>query len=216
MKFHNQSIWEIVRCHWQDWFRGEKFFSRSLEEVRSSKSLGSKKGWSSNTLASWCKELTPWKRPWCWERLRAGGEGDDRGWDGWVASLTRWNLSKLWETVKDREACSAAVRGVAKSQTKLSTHVWIPFSEFYTPLEHITETKQLLLNMLEWGHSIQERWPDPEYLRKHWATFPILFGLQPGLELQVFYNWKAGLCTLWVDSFAGEKNAWFLLFLLFQ
>ena len=31
-----------------------------------------------------------WKRPWCWERLKAGGEGDDRGWDGWIASPTRW------------------------------------------------------------------------------------------------------------------------------
>ena len=35
-----------------------------------------------------CKELTHWKRPWCWEGLGAGGEGDDRGWDGWMASLT--------------------------------------------------------------------------------------------------------------------------------
>ena len=34
--------------------------------------------------------LTHWKRPWCWERLRAGGEGDDRGWDGWMASPTQW------------------------------------------------------------------------------------------------------------------------------
>ena len=33
---------------------------------------------------------THWKRPWCWERLKAGGEGDDRGWDGWAASLTQW------------------------------------------------------------------------------------------------------------------------------
>ena len=46
--------------------------------------------WSSNTLASWCKELTHQRRPWCWERLRAGGEGDDRGWDGWMASPTQW------------------------------------------------------------------------------------------------------------------------------
>ena len=46
--------------------------------------------WSSNTLATWCKELTHWKRPWCWKRLKAGGEGDDRGWDGWMASPTRW------------------------------------------------------------------------------------------------------------------------------
>ena len=41
-------------------------------------------------FAHWCKELTHFKRPWCWERLRAGGEGDDRGWDGWMASLTQW------------------------------------------------------------------------------------------------------------------------------
>ena len=48
--------------------------------------------WSSNsnTLSTWCEELTHWKRLWCWERLRAGGEGDDRGWDGWMASPTRW------------------------------------------------------------------------------------------------------------------------------
>ena len=45
--------------------------------------------WSSNTLATWCEELTHWKRPWCWERLKVG-EGDGRGWDGWMASLTRW------------------------------------------------------------------------------------------------------------------------------
>ena len=46
--------------------------------------------WSSNTLATWCEELTHWKRPWCWERLKAGGEGDSRGWDGWMASPTWW------------------------------------------------------------------------------------------------------------------------------
>ena len=43
--------------------------------------------WNSNTLATWCEELTHWKRPWCWERSRAG-EGDDREWDDWMASPT--------------------------------------------------------------------------------------------------------------------------------
>ena len=43
----------------------------------------------SNVLATWCKELTHMKRPWCWERLKAG-EVDDRGWDGWMALLTQW------------------------------------------------------------------------------------------------------------------------------
>ena len=46
--------------------------------------------WNSSTLATWCRELTHWKRLWCWEGLGAGGEGDDKGWDGWMASLTWW------------------------------------------------------------------------------------------------------------------------------
>ena len=50
--------------------------------------------WSFNTFATWCKELTQWKRPRCWERLKAGGEADNRGWDGWMASLTRW--TRVW------------------------------------------------------------------------------------------------------------------------
>ena len=41
-------------------------------------------------LSTSCEELTHWKRLWCWEELGARGEGDDRGWDGWMASLTQW------------------------------------------------------------------------------------------------------------------------------
>ena len=57
----NQSILKEINpeTHWKDWCWS----------------------WSSNTLATWCKEPTHWKRPWCWERLRAGGEGDNRGLD---------------------------------------------------------------------------------------------------------------------------------------
>ena len=55
----NHSILKGINLtiHWQDWC------------------------WSSSTLTTWYKELTHWKRPWCWERLKAGGEGWDRGWD---------------------------------------------------------------------------------------------------------------------------------------
>ena len=42
----------------------------------------------------WCRELTHWKRPWCWERLKTGREWDNRGWDGWMASPTRW--TRVW------------------------------------------------------------------------------------------------------------------------
>ena len=58
----NQSIQRrsVLGVHWRDWCWS----------------------WNFNTLATWCGELTHLKRPWCWERLRAGGEGDDRGWSG--------------------------------------------------------------------------------------------------------------------------------------
>ena len=56
--------------------------------------------WNSTPLATWCEERTHLKRPWCWERLRVGREGDDRGWDGWMASPTWWALvwvrSRSW------------------------------------------------------------------------------------------------------------------------
>ena len=63
------------------------------------------------------------KRPWYWERLKAGEEGDDSGWDGWMASPTQWtcmSLGKFWELVMNREAWHIAAHGVTKSQTQLS------------------------------------------------------------------------------------------------
>ena len=59
--------------------------------------------WNSSTLATSCEELTHWKRLWCWEGWEVGGEGDDRGWEGWTASLTRWtwvwvNSGSWWWT----------------------------------------------------------------------------------------------------------------------
>ena len=66
----NQSILKasVLNVHWKDWCWG----------------------WNPNTLATWCEELTHLKRSWCWEWLKAGREGDDRGWDGWVALQTLW------------------------------------------------------------------------------------------------------------------------------
>ena len=60
--------------------------------------------WYSNNLTTWCVELTHLKRPWIWERLKAG-EGDNRGWDGWMASPTQWtwvwvNSESWWWTRK--------------------------------------------------------------------------------------------------------------------
>ena len=67
----------VLNIHWKDWCWS----------------------WNCNTLATWCEELTHWKRPWCWERLKAG-DGDDRGWDSWMASPTQstwvWVNSGSW------------------------------------------------------------------------------------------------------------------------
>ena len=74
--------------------------------------------WSSNTLAMWFEELTHWKRPCCWKRLKTKGKEGGRGWD--EHDSMDMNLSKLWEIVKDREVWHAAVYGVPKNQTWLS------------------------------------------------------------------------------------------------
>ena len=71
----------VLTIHWKDWCWS----------------------WNSISLATWCEELTHLKRPWCWERLKAGVEGDDRGWDGWMASPTQWtwvwvNSGSWWWT----------------------------------------------------------------------------------------------------------------------
>ena len=52
--------------------------------------------WISNNLAIWCEKQTRWKRPWCWEILRTGGVGGNKGWDGWMASPTQWTW--IWES----------------------------------------------------------------------------------------------------------------------
>ena len=58
----------VLNIHWKDWCCS----------------------WNFNTLATWWEELTHWKTPWLWVRLKVGGEGDNRGWDGWMVSPSRW------------------------------------------------------------------------------------------------------------------------------
>ena len=82
---------------------------------------------NSNTLATWCEELTHWKRPWCWEGLGAGREGDDRGWDGWKASPTQWT----WVWVNSRSWSWTGRPGVLRFMGSQSrTTEWLNWTEW--------------------------------------------------------------------------------------
>ena len=77
----------LLRIPWT----ARRFNQSILKEISPGCSLeGLMLNWNSSTLVTSCEELTHWKRLWCCEGLGAGGEGDDRGWDGWKASPTRW------------------------------------------------------------------------------------------------------------------------------
>ena len=106
----------VLDVHWKDWCWS----------------------WNSNTLAAWCEELTHWKRPWCWERLKAGGEGDDRGWDGWMASPTQWtwvwaNSGSWWWTGKPGVLQSKGSQRVGDdrvTELNVPSYVYITSSSF--------------------------------------------------------------------------------------
>ena len=87
----------VLYIHWKDWC------------------------WNSNNLATWCEELTHLKRLWCWERLKAGGEGDGREWDGWMASATQWT----WVWVNSRSWWWTGRPGVLWSmRSQRAGHNW--------------------------------------------------------------------------------------------
>ena len=108
--------------------------------------------WSSNTLATWCEEPTHWKRLWCWKRLKAGEEGDDRGWDGWMASPSQWtwvwaNSRRWW-----REVWRAAVRGITKSLTWLSDWIATIYQNNFTVQQKLTQhCKSTILRLKKEG-----------------------------------------------------------------
>ena len=117
--------------------------------------------WNSSTLATWCEELTHLKTPWCWEGLGAGGEGDDRGWDGWMASPTQWtwvwvNSGSWWWTERP---------GVLQSMgSQKAGHDWateLNWTELI--VVQLCKKKRLRITM-----------PGLSHLYHHWSEFVLL------------------------------------------
>ena len=152
-----------------------------------------------NTLAIWWEELTHWKRPWCWERLKAGGEGDNKGWDGWMASPTQWTWvwarsRRWWWTGKPDVVQSMGLQRVEPiwatekqhwqclDSTASSSHTGLTASAFPWPAPHqaLPEARSSVLKTCECFHSarapgVGKKWgrsPGPFFYFRFWG-FPL-------------------------------------------
>ena len=124
----------VLNIHWKDWCWS----------------------WNFNILVTWCEDLTHWKRPWCWERLEAGGEGNDRGWDGGVTSPNRWT----WFWVSSGSFWRTGKPGVLQSiRSQRVGHDWVTELIYkanicYRALAHsIIELKSPMVCYLQAGDS---------------------------------------------------------------
>ena len=179
----------MLNIHWKDWCWS----------------------WDSNTLATWCEELTHWKRPWCWERLKAG-EGDDRGWDGWMATPTQWTWvwvnSGRWRW---RPGMLQSMGG-AKSQTRLSNWTdlnWVP-SGYHSKLAQTQWLKTKEINSFSgwrpkvWNQDVHRAVLPPKVLEEGtFLSLPAPGGFRPSLAYSCMAPISASIFT-W--SFAGSLS----------
>ena len=117
----------VLGVHWKDWCWS----------------------WNSNTLATSCKELPHLKRPWCWERL-SGGEGDDRGWDGWMASPTLWTWvwvksGSLWWTGRSGVLRFIGLHRVRDNWAIELTELTLFLSVLFCTIKYTSETMKVFI-----------------------------------------------------------------------
>ena len=132
----------MLNIHWKDWC------------------------WSSNTLVTLCEKPTHWKRPSCWERLKAEGEEGHRGWDGWMTSLIQWtwtwaNSGRWWRTGKPGVPQSAGLQRVRNN------------------FGHCATTTK------KWKLSIELHWP----IKALWRQFPLIASVQCSSVQSLSHVW---------------------------
>ena len=122
------------------------------------------------TLATWCEELTHLKRPWCWERLNVRGEGDDRWWDGWMSSLTQWT----WVWVISRSWWWTGRPGLLQSmRSQRVGHDWVTGLNWTESRRIHMDFIDFLIKYLEtrhWTKYVYTVWNDQ---RKKWERVPV-------------------------------------------
>ena len=158
-------------------------------EVRILKKVNTR---SFNMLATWWEEPTHWKRPWCWERLKAGREGDDRGWDGWTASPTQWTWvwtcsGRWWRTGKPGRWQSTSVQSLSHVQLFAT-----PWTAACQASLSITNSRSLLKLM-----SIELVMPSNHLC--HLLLLPSIF---PSIR---FFSNESVLCIRWPKSIGSQR-----------
>ena len=170
--------------------------------------------WNSNTLTTWCEELTHLKRPWCWEGLRGGGELDDRGWDGWIASLTQWT----WVWVNSRSwwwICRPGVLQFMGLQSRTQLSNW-------TELSHIQSYCFSSSHVWMWELDHKEGW-----VPKNWCLRTVVLektlesplhskeikpvnpkGNQPWFWKDWCWSWSSNTLATWCEELTQWERLW--------
>ena len=137
-------------------------------------------------MAIWCEELTLSKRPWCWERLKAGKEGDGRGWNGWMASPTQWTWVWVYFGSWDGQG------GLAFCSTWVA-NIWTQLSN-WTELIFLTDIISFLKVILNWGSF------NMCILKKH-------FSWRSKIDM-LFHSWCYRKKTTIISNFTMKYMLW--------
>ena len=173
--------------------------------------------WSSSTLATWCEEMTHWKRPWCWVRLRTGREGGDRGWDGQMASLrlTQWT----WFWAKSRRWWRTGRPGRLQPMgSQRFRHDLVTEHHHHLPSEPVLSgspacclLSAISLELVVWCYfekSSLERRKINKKKAFWWVNVSEVMacsGVNGGAPKDICTFWKLWMCPYWQKK---ERNLW--------